>query len=224
MRHVSLACVALMTAAVVWAAPAAAPLPEAIALPAPQTEGGMPLMEALGLRASAREFAPEPLPAQTLSNLLWAAWGINRGDSGRRTAPSARNWQDMDLYVITAEAAYLYQPAANGLLGVAAGDLRRLAGTQTFVRTAPLTVVMVADTRRMLGAGTETHQAYAWAHAGFISQNIYLFCASAGLNTVVRAMVDRPALAAALGLEEHHVIVFAQSVGFPPRPEQTPES
>lgn len=208
----------------VTAAGAAPPPPEPVELPPPQVSGGMPLMEALGRRASAREFAPEPLPAQTLSDLLWAAWGINRGDSGRRTAPSARNWQDMDVYVVTAAGAYRYQPAGNRLLGVAGGDLRGLAGTQEFVRTAPATLVLVSDTRRMRGAGADTHQAYAWAHAGFISQNIYLFCASAGLNTVVRAMVDRPALAAALGLEEHHVIVFAQSVGFAPRPEQTPES
>lgn len=218
MRHVTLACVALMTAAAVAAAPAAALLPEAIALPAPQTEGGMPLMEALSLRASAREFAPDPLPAQMLSDLLWAAWGINRPDSGRRTAPTARNWQDVELFVVTAEGAYRYDAAANRLEGVAGGDLRAATGRQPFVAGAPVNLVLVSDTRRMAAAGAEMHQAYAWSHAGYVSQNIYLFCASAGLNTVVRAMVDRPALAAALGLEEHFMIVFAQSVGFPPRP------
>jgi hypothetical protein len=94
------------------AAPAAQELAP-VALPAPQTDGGMPLMKALKLRASSRAFAPDPIPAQTLSNLLWAAWGINRPQEGKRTAPSARNWQEIDVVVVNATGAYLYDAKAH---------------------------------------------------------------------------------------------------------------
>ena len=107
-----------------------------ITLPPPQTEGGMPLMKALKLRATGRAFAPEPIPSQTLSNLLWAAWGINRPAEGKRTAPSARNWQEIDLMVVRADGTFLYDAAGNRLLPVAAGDHRALAGVQPFVKDA----------------------------------------------------------------------------------------
>ena len=184
-----------------------------MSLPAPQTEGGKPLMQALKLRATARAFAPDPLPPQTLANLLWAAWGINRPQEGKRTAPSARNWQEIDVVVLNATGAYLYDAAGNALKPLAAGDLRALAGTQDFVKDAPVTLVLVADTARMQG-GPDT-QPYAYADAAFVSQNVYLFCASEGLATGVRASVDRPALARALKLRESQLVVFAQSVGFP---------
>ncbi len=195
-----------------WAgAGESAPMP----LPAPRTEGGMPLMQALKLRATSREFAPDPLPPQVLANLLWATWGINRADSGKRTAPSARNWQETDVYVVLPAGAYLYDAAANALKPVAAGDIRALAGVQDFVKDAPLTLVFVADTARMKGAEQAMQQAYAWGDAAFLSQNAYLFCASEGLATGVRAMVDRPPLARALKLAPTQIIVFAQSVGYP---------
>jgi nitroreductase len=189
--------------------------PAPIHLPAPQTEGGKPLMQALKLRATSREFAPDPLPFPTLSNLLWAAWGINRPTDGKRTAPSARNWQETDVYVVMATGAYLYDPGANILKPIAAGDLRALGGTQSFVKVAPATLVFVADTTRMKGAQPEAQQPYAWADTAFISQNVYLFCASEGLATGVRAMVDRPSLAKALKLAPSQIITLAQSVGFP---------
>ena len=189
-----------------------APIP----LPPPQTDGGKPLMQALGLRATSRAFAPDPIPAQTLSNLLWAAWGINRPADGKRTAPSARNWQEIDLMVVRADGTFLYDAAANRLRPVAAGDHRALTGIQPFVKDAPLTLLLVADTSRMKGAEKDPDQRqWIWADAGFISQNIYLFCASEGLATGVRALVDRPALAKALGLKEHQIILLSQSVGRP---------
>jgi nitroreductase len=184
-----------------------------VALPAPQTDGGKPLMQALKLRATARAFAPDPLPPQTLSNLLWAAWGINRPQEGKRTAPSARNWQEVEVLVVNATGAYVYDAAANVLKPLAAGDLRALTGTQDFVKDAPVTLVLVADTSRMQ-AGPDP-QPMAYADAAFISQNVYLFCASEGLATGVRASVDRPALAKALKLRDSQLVVFAQSVGFP---------
>jgi nitroreductase len=184
-------------------------------LPAPETEGGKPLMQALKLRATSREFAPDPLPRQTLSNLLWAAWGVNRPDTGKRTAPSARNWQEIDVYVVMAAGAYLYDATANLLKPVAAGDARALTGTQEFVKDAPVTLVLVADTARIKGAPPEMNQAYAWADAAFVSENVYLFCASEGLATGVRASLDRSALAKTLKLSVTQIVAFAQSVGFP---------
>jgi nitroreductase len=186
-----------------------------VALPAPQTEGGKPLMQALRLRATARTFAPDPLPPQTLANLLWAAWGVNRPKDGKRTAPSTRNWQEVDVVVLTGTGAYVYDAAGNALKPLVAGDHRALAGTQEFVKDAPVTLVLVADTARMQG-GPDT-RALAYADAAFISQNVYLFCASEGLATGVRASVDRPALAKALALRDSQLVVFAQSVGFPKR-------
>jgi nitroreductase len=184
-----------------------------VSLPAPQTEGGKPLMQALKLRATTRAFAPDPLPAQTLANLLWAAWGINRPQEGKRTAPSTRNWQEIEVVVLNATGAFTYDATANALKPLVAGDLRALGGTQDFVKDAPVTIVFVADTSRMQG-GSDT-QALAYADAAFISQNVSLFCASEGLATGVRASVDRPALAKALKLRDNQLIVFAQSVGFP---------
>ncbi len=209
--------VPLMALAIAWAIAAAAPCraeEPSLRLPPPQTDGGKPLMQALALRATSRAFAPDPIPAQTLSNLLWAAWGINRKADGKRTAPSARNWQETTVVALTAAGAYAYDAAANTLVPLVAGDLRALGGVQEFVKDAPLTLVFVADTTRITGDPAE-QRAMAWADTAFISENVYLFCASEGLATGVRAMVDRPALAKALKLRDTQLVTFAQSVGFP---------
>jgi len=207
----------LMAAALVILATVAAAAQELapVQLPAPQMTGGKPLMEALALRATSRSFAADPLPAQLLSNLLWAAWGINRPKEGKRTAPSARNWQEIDVVVVNAVGAYAYDAAGNRLKPLVAGDYRTLAGVQGFVKDAPMTLVFVADTTRMSGASGSDAVAYAWADAAFISENVYLFCASEGLATGVRAYVDKPALARALRLAPTQTIVLAQSVGYP---------
>ncbi len=197
-------------------APAAAPAAQELApvtLPPPQTDGGMPLMKALKLRASSRAFAPDPLAPQTLSNLLWAAWGINRPQEGKRTAPSARNWQEIDVVVVNATGAYLYDAKANVLKPIAAGDLRPLTGVQDFVKEAPVNLLFVADASRMPGAQGAPSTAYA--DAGFIAQNVYLFCASESLAVVVRASFDAPALAKALKLTDKQTVLLAQTVGFP---------
>ncbi|HQQ60452.1 MAG TPA: SagB/ThcOx family dehydrogenase [Kiritimatiellia bacterium] len=186
-----------------------------IPLPSPRMDGGMPLLQALKQRQSARAFSPNALPEHVVADLLWAAFGINRPDTGKRTAPSARNWQEVDVFAITADGAYLYDANANVLKAVAAGDLRKLAGVQGFVGTAPLNLVFVADTARMTGSSPEDQALYAGADVGFISQNVYLFCASEGLATVVRGMVDRDALAKALNLPDHKKIILAQTVGYP---------
>jgi nitroreductase len=184
-------------------------------LPAPQTDGGRPLMQALKTRRSSREFRPDPLPPQVLSNLLWAASGTNRLETGGRTAPSANNAQDLEIYLIGADGVSVYEPKPHQLRQVLADDLRGLTGGQAFVKEVPLNLVYVSDLSRMVRAAPEMREFYAAAHTGFVSQNVYLYCASEGLATVVRAMLDRPALAKALSLRPQQKITLAQSVGYP---------
>ncbi|GAB6056955.1 SagB/ThcOx family dehydrogenase [Desulfonatronum parangueonense] len=184
-------------------------------LPPPRMEGGMPLMQALKERQSSRSFSTRDLPEQILSDMLWAAFGINRPDSGKRTAPSARNWQEVDIYLVMRNSAYIYDPSSHRLKVVAGGDLRKLTGRQEFVVTAPLNLVFVADISRMSGVSPENIDLYMGADVGFISQNVYLFCVSEGLATVVRANVDREELGKALNLSEHQRIVLTQTVGYP---------
>ena len=184
-----------------------------VILPAPQTDGGRPLMQALKDRKSTREFGGEKLPAQVLANLLWAGFGVNRPD-GRRTAPSAMNWQEIDIYVVTAEGTYVYDAAKNQLQPVAKEDLRSLAGMQAFVATAPVNLVYVADMTKVTG-DAEGKELYTGADTGFIAQNVYLYCASEGLATVVRGSVEREALGKALKLKATQKIILAQTVGYP---------
>lgn len=197
------------------AAPANPGIPD-LTLPAPRQDGGKPIMQALRERQTNRVFGPDPLPMQMLSDLLWAAAGVNRSDSGKRTFPSARNWQTIDVLVFLAEGTYRYDAKTHVLKALAKGDLRPLAGKQDFVASAPLNIVFVADTTRIPGdVSEEDRLLYFGSETGFISQNIYLFCASEGLSTVVRAMVDRPALSKALNLRADQRITLSQTVGFP---------
>jgi SagB-type dehydrogenase family enzyme len=186
-----------------------------IELPKPQSDGGRPLMQVLKDRHTTRAFSTEKLPAQLLSNLLWAAFGINRPTTGGRTAPSAMNWQEIDIYVATADGLFLYDAKANLLKTVVKEDVRALTGSQTFVKEAPVNLIYVSDLARTNRASSEDRDLYTGADAGFISQNVYLFCASEGLATVVRGSVDRPALAKAMKLRPEQRIVLAQSVGKP---------
>ena len=186
-----------------------------INLPVPRMEGGKPLMQALKDRQSTREFNPKPIPLQVLSDLLWAAAGINRPDSGKRTAPSAKNWQEIDVYVIMATGAYLYEPKTNILKAISPADLRKQTGAQPFVASAPVNLVFVADTSRMERSTPEEQSLYMAADTGFISQNVYLFCASEGLGTVVRGSVDRAALSGSLNLTPAQKIILAQTIGYP---------
>jgi len=183
-----------------------------VTLPKPETSGGMPVLTALAKRQSGRSFSGRPLPEQMLSNLLWAADGVNRPATGYRTAPSARNRQEIDLYVVMEKGSWRYDAKAHKLVPAADGDLRKLAGTQDFVATAPLNLVYVEDTDKS-GTGPDA-AVWAGVAVGAISQNVYLFCASEGLSTVVRGSVDRTALAKALGLKANQKIVLAQTVGF----------
>ena len=175
----------------------------------------MTLMQALQARHSTREFASQPLPAQTLSDLLWAAGGVNRPGTGKRTAPSARDWREIDVYVVTARGVHLYLPQTHALRRVLDRDVRATTGRQDFPGTAPLNLVYVANYQRMTDADAEQKAFYAAADTGFMAQNVYLYCASAGLAVVVRGLVDREALAAALGLKRHQRVILSQTVGYP---------
>jgi len=186
-----------------------------IQLSKPQMDGGRPLMQVLKDRSSSREFSPQKLPLQILSNLLWAASGINRPDSGKRTAPTAANWQEIDIYVAAADGLYLYDAKPHVLKPVLAGDIRALAGLQAFVKDAPLNLIYVADLSR-IGRGTsEEKDFFSAADTGFVAQNVYLFCASEGLATVVRANIDRPTLGKAMKLGSNQRITLSQTVGYP---------
>jgi nitroreductase len=184
-------------------------------LPAPQTDGGKPLMQALKDRHSTREFSSEKLSSQVLANLLWAAFGINRPDTGKRTAPSAMNWQEIDVYVATAEALYVYDAKGSKLDPVLAEDVRGATGVQPFGKDAPVNLVYVADLARTGKISAEDRNLYTAADAGFIAQNVYLYCASEGLAVVVRGGVDRATLAKLMKLRPEQRILLTQTVGYP---------
>jgi SagB-type dehydrogenase family enzyme len=186
-----------------------------VQLPPPQTTGGMPLMQALKERHSTREFSSRKLPVQMLSNLLWAAFGVNRPDSGKRTAPSAMNWQEIDIYVATADGLYQYDAKADKLNPVLAEDVRAATGTQAYVGEAPVNLVYVANLAKIGHADAEDLALYNGADTGVIVQNVYLFCASEGLGVVVRGSINKAALAKTMKLRPDQKIILAQTVGYP---------
>lgn len=184
-------------------------------LPEPQKAGGAPVMEALSERHSSREFADKALSDQMMSNMLWAAFGINRPESGKRTAPSSHNVQDIQVYAVTAEGAWRYLPEKNTLRQVNAKDVRAAMGKQEFVEDAGVNLVYVSDFSKYSGDDQQLKQQSAATHCGFIGQNVYLFCASEGLNTVFRGWIDKAKIAEALNLSENQHVMYSQSVGFP---------
>lgn len=184
-----------------------------VTLPKPQTDGGRPLLQVLRDRKSVREFREEALPPQTLANLLWAAFGINRPENGHRTAPSAMNCQEIDIYVARADGLFLYDAVANELKPVHARDIRAATGGGAFAKVAPVGLIFVADQAKMKAKPAD-REFYAAIDAGHISQNVYLFCASEGLAAVVHDL-DRAALAREMPLRPEQRIVIAQAVGFP---------
>jgi nitroreductase len=184
-----------------------------IQLPSPQITGGLPLMQALAHRQTTRSFEDKPLPLQTLSNLLWAAFGVNRPRQVKaglgRTAPSAMNSQDIELDVVTSDGVYVYEAESSRLRPVVAGDLRGKIGASPAARAA-VTLVYVAPVK----------DDWAQVDVGFIGQNVYLFAASEGLNAWFYAMhgpQETAAVAAALKLPSDKQPLYAQSVGYPPQ-------
>jgi hypothetical protein len=185
----------------------------AMALPPVTHDGGMPLMQAFSRRQSQREFLPKPLTKKNLSGVLWAAAGINRPELGGRTAPSAMNAQEVQLYAALPDGLFRYEPKAHELRLAAALDVRRVTGYQDFVDDAALDLIYVADHTRMKLVPAAQREAYAFAAAGAMAQNVYLYCASEGLATVVRGWFDRHALSQAMGLGTDQQLLLAQTVG-----------
>ena len=192
---------------------AAAEEPKAITLPPPHKDGGGPLLRALKLRRSTREYSDRKLPPQVLSD-LWAAFGINR-PNGDRTAPYWRHVMVIDVYAAMQDGVWLYEPKTHTLQPHLSDDIRAATGLQDFVGTAPLNLVYVAHGERMTDVSPEERRLYASVDTGFIGQNVYLFCASEGLASVFRAAVDYAKLARLMRLPEQQFVTFAQTVGYP---------
>jgi nitroreductase len=188
-----------------------------IQLPKPQMDGGRPLMQLLRERKSVREFSSEKIPLQVLSNLLWTAFGMTRPD-GKRTAPSARNWQETGIYVVSADGLYLYDAQAHILMPILKDDIRVMTGTQSYVKDAPVNLVYVADYAKTGTSPMEEKDLWSACDTGFIAQNVYLYCTSEGLSTVVRGLIDKPALTKVMKLRPDQKIILAQSVGYPRKP------
>ena len=204
----------LLAGAALAAMPMASFAQEVRMLPAPRKEAGKPLMQALQLRRSIREFSPRPLPPQLLSDLLWAAYGINR-PSGDRTAPYWRHIMVIDVYAAMADGVWLYDPKQHALHPHLGTDIRAQTGLQDFVATAPLNLVYVAHGERMKDISPEERRLYGSVDAAFAGQNVYLFCASEGLATVFRGGIDHQKLNQAMRLENEEFVTFAQTVGYP---------
>jgi len=185
-----------------------------IKLPDPQLEKGKPLMQALNERQSIRSYSTREISLQELANLLWAANGINRKESGRRTAPTAQNRQEIEVYVSNKDGLFRYNAQQHALVTIHNRDIRAITGKQSYVGTAPLNLIIVADLSKM-GADLQANLQTANIDAGFVSQNIYLYCASENMATVVRGSVDRQKLAPEMGLSPNFHIVVAQTVGYP---------
>jgi SagB-type dehydrogenase family enzyme len=183
-----------------------------VQLPQPQTDGGKPLMQVLKERKTTREFSDQKLSPQVLSNLLWAACGISRPD-GKRTAPSARNKQEIDVYVTTPDGLFLYDAKTHSLKTILTKDVREQTGKQNTAKEAAVNLVYVADFSRMQEGDDKV--ALSWADTGFIAENAYLFCASEGLGVVVRALIDKDELGKTLKLTPDQKITLAQSIGYP---------
>lgn len=184
-----------------------------IQLNAPTPKGGLTVMEAFAQRQSTRSFTEE-LSTQELSDLLWAANGINRPDKGMRTAPSALNYQDIDIYVCKKEGAYLYNAKTNKLEPIIAEDLRGwVAGQQAFVKSAPVVLVLVSDLSKMRGGNTESNRMIGAMDAGIVSENISIACAGLGFVTVPRASMDKEELSRKLQLKDSQILLLNHPVG-----------
>lgn len=162
-----------------------------IILPAPEYGSGLPLMEVLQRRATSRSFLPEPLTMQEISNILWAANGVNRPELGLRTAPSARNAQEIDIYVFIEKGVYLYNAEKHMLMPIEHKDFRRELSDQKFFVDVPMVLAYVANFDKMEKFSDEAKDFYSATDVGFVSQNVYLYCASAKLSTVVCGMFDK---------------------------------
>lgn len=185
-----------------------------IQLPEPKTTGGMPLFDALSNRQSSRSFSEKELDLQTLSTLLWSAHGFNRKEEKKRTSPTSRNKQEMEVYVAIGSGLYLYDAWENRLVLKVAEDIRAATGLQDYVAGAPVNLIFVADMEKVEDPESERQLMASHINTGYIAQNVYLFCASEGLVTVSRAWFDYDILSAAMQIAPTQKIILCQTVGY----------
>jgi len=186
---------------------------DTIPLLPPSAKGEMSLVEALQKRKSTRDFSEEKLTDQQMSDLLWAAFGINRPGEGKRTAPSSRNQQEIDIYVFTENGVFVYNAINHSIIKIMNEDLRKYTGKQDFVGKAAVNLVYIADHSKSKDSDPVGRSKTSHINTGFIAQNVYLYCASQGLGCVVRGYTDKELLATMLNLRENQEIIVAQSVG-----------
>jgi len=204
----------LISAAVAAGGPAFSDEQTVVKLVPPRKSGGMSVMEAFSTRHSTREFADEPLPPHVISDLLWAAFGVNR-TSGDRTAPYWRHIMVIDVYAAMANGVWFYDPKEHVLRRHSPADLRAVTGQQDFVGAAPLNLIYVANGDRMTDVSPEDRRLFASVDTGFIGQNVYLYCASEGLGSVFRGAVPYKKLESEMKLGAGQFVTFAQTVGYP---------
>lgn len=215
-RFVNIGIISSVAAAATAVAPSFAETTAAIDLPPPATNGGKSLMQALQSRRSIRDYSDRALPNEVLSNLLWAAWGVNRPETDGRTAPHWHNAYALDIYLTRADGVWVYAPKGHRIVFHMNGDLRAQTTTgQPFVGAAPLNLVYAVDLAKLTPASDGEKAIAAAACAAVVAQNVYLYCASAGLATVLRQSVPGAALAKTLQLQPSQIIQFAQTVGYP---------
>ncbi|MDR3038673.1 MAG: SagB/ThcOx family dehydrogenase [Candidatus Adiutrix sp.] len=206
--------------ALILAAPAAAAELATVKLPPPDFNApGKTVIQALRDRKSDRVFAETPLSPKQLSEVLWAAGGINRpeipeGGPGR-TAPTSHNLQPLDIFAVTKEGVYKYDPKGHELQPVTAGDHRASAGVQAYVASAPLNIIYVANLNKLRGEDDPEKQSAANIDLGHMSENVYLYCASAGLNVIARTSIEPALLSTLLKLDENFLPLMGQTVGYP---------
>ena len=205
-----------------------------ISLPKPRKDGGKTVLASLWERKTIRNMREEKLPPRMLGDLLWAAFGVNRetGPIGRagRTAPSGMNLQAMDIYVAFPEGVYLYEAAHHRLSPVVAQDVRAMTNRRPAAGTAPAVFIYVVNTDVEVGPPPggplpggpppgvapkmTTSPCFGEVEAGFVGQNVYLFCASEDLATWFYA-TDREGLAKAMHLRSTQKVIYCQAVGYP---------
>ncbi|MCB2196195.1 MAG: SagB/ThcOx family dehydrogenase [Bacteroidetes bacterium] len=185
-----------------------------IDLPTPDKTGGKPLMQALNERQSNRDFIDKDLTEQQLSDLLWAAYGINRPEDNKHTTPTSRNKQDIEIYLTSKDGVFLYIPETHTLKQINDQDLRKVSGKQAFVKKAAVNLIYVSDFNKLGKGDDQTKMVTAATHCGFIGQNVYLYCASEGLITVFRAWIDKQEIREALQLKENQKVIYSQTVGY----------
>ncbi|MBI9033131.1 MAG: SagB/ThcOx family dehydrogenase [Bacteroidales bacterium] len=193
---------------------------EIISLPNPQKDLEFPLMKALENRRTKRRFKESNLSISEISNILWAACGITKEETirskSKRTAPSARNSQTIKIYVALDKGLFLYDEKNHGLIRILEADIRKYISNQKMIKSTPMGLIYVSDYSKLKGyIGTDDNQKWfvAGTETGFISQNVYLYCASAKLNTAVIGLVNRDKLQAIMGLPDFEKVVYTQAIG-----------